>query len=221
MKIVITVPHYKCPKNYYPKDHTYHPCDWVAAPVAKALKQKLEAKGYEVVIIFGNKLRKTEVDLNRPEGRPTKFHDKMHTELENADLLIDCHSFPKDSEKYQEWELVIFQSPYDNLNTAFLLYKILKNLGLCVAFKHAFTRDCILNDAAKNRHVSVLIEHNEDLDIDMLTDFEAEAIDEFMTKVRSKMGIVLQVVKETVPMKKMKDVEEKWLLEETTKKLGQ
>jgi len=215
-KIVISVPHYKCPEDYNPleHDHRNHPCDWVAGPVAKVLKKKLEAKGFNVVVILGDKARKQEIDLNRPEGRNTDFRAKLDEELKDSDLLIDCHSFPKDSIKYQKWELVVFKSPYDKQQIAQSMFQIMKNLGLNVALQPAFTRDSIINDEVKNGHVAVLIEHNEDLDIEMITDFEVEAIEQFLTGKKSKMSTVLQVVKE----KFKDDEEEAWLLEDTTKR---
>jgi hypothetical protein len=201
MKVVISVPHYKYPDDYDKKDHPphYHPCDWIAGPVAKTLTEKLQKIGYDVKLVLGDIVR-TERDLNRPEGRFSDFRKQVNKAIKEdgpTNLLIDCHSYPKNSVKYQKWEVVVFKSPYDKQNIALSMFQILQNLGLNVGFQDAFTRDCVLNDAVKDGQVAVLIEHNEDIDLEMLTDFEVQAIDEFLTGIKPKMSTILQVVKES------------------------
>lgn len=207
MKILISVPHNKCPKDYHPNpdpsitDHTYahggHPCDFVAGPVAGLLAKKLRVKGHEVVVVYGNKLRHEEVDLNRPEGRDTEFRRKIDENIDGVALLLDCHSYPKSSAKYQRWEMIVMKSPNDKGILAKSFYQILINMGLNVLFSPGFTRDSVVNDYAKQGVPCFLVEHNEDIDIEMLTDFEVEAIDELLTGVKSKVGVMLRVIKES------------------------
>lgn len=202
MKILITVPHAKCPIEYHPNqlpdNQTHnHPCDFIAKNVAEALSQKLIKKRHSVQVIIGDKLRLTEVDLNRPAGRNTEFRQKIDRSLEGVNLLIDCHSYPKNSVKFQKHELVVLKSPYDKTELTKNLFNILNELGLNVGFMAGFTRDCILNDMTHKGIPTVVIEHNEDCDIAMLTDFESEAINELLTGKKSKIATILKVLKES------------------------
>lgn len=173
VKILITAPHAE------PSDVNGHTYDVIAGEMAKSLASLLKGKGYSPVLILGD-VPRTELDLNRPEGEGTDYHNYINAELEGATLLIDVHSYPPDSKRYTDYEMVVLDMPVEGYEVAKGVYAKLRAKNLNVALLPGYTRDYDVMKAIERGVNAVLIEHNEDTNIKVLSELEADAIDEYL-----------------------------------------
>lgn len=100
--IIITVPHNVC----VPGEEIDHNCDliagWVGDKIDKALGQ------YPHIIFYGD-INRHNNDLNRPRSRDTtNFRILLRKQLKKQPLLLlDIHSFSKETEKYKGADVAI------------------------------------------------------------------------------------------------------------------
>jgi hypothetical protein len=181
--IILTTPHEKCIKT------SEHLCDTYAEKLAKELFTILGMTKSEIILIHGTINRKF-VDLNRIQGRDTKFRqeirNKVNNFIDNAKTnhnivyIIDCHSFPVEKHQYTFRDVriskpevsILFDDPIQ-LTLMEELTNILHDHGIA-ATKHMGTGNDIMDEFIHInkddvRIVPVLIEVREDLDNDKMT----------------------------------------------------
>ncbi len=96
-KIVVTVPHARCPEW----DLSMRVCDIAAEKFARMLQERLQLMLRELrdprrlVVLLGEVSRKR-CDLNRIQCRGEPFREAVRAELRAGDvILLDVHSFPR------------------------------------------------------------------------------------------------------------------------------
>lgn len=106
-EIIITVPH---AADDGIEDG--HDTDWHSEPAARILADALLASGTDPIVMIG-KDNRDEFDLNREWSNHRPFHIELDNHLENADLLLDIHSFPKEYPQWGEYDVILFAfGPY-------------------------------------------------------------------------------------------------------------
>jgi hypothetical protein len=155
MKVILTVPHARCPLHN--KDHN---CDVIAPAVGRALKSYLERQGMDVFLFMGN-VPRTECDLNREGVRKTHWYKTVFNELRMGDVLIDVHSFPSDDRKFEGNDIVLywFHQP-NNLDFVNALVDNMRS-DFMVATMEGNEYNTLVRDALKLGVKAVLIEFNE------------------------------------------------------------
>jgi len=150
LKVVLTVPH-----AISDKPDKEHYRDMLAPAFAKQLHDKIRGS----VLIMGDEKREI-VDLNRKEGRPTHFRDRIRRELKNGDILVDIHSFDENSKTRTAYDIVLLYHPnHGDLSFHKHLLDKLKECGFRASiFWNEYGCD-IINEFPNN--ISVLIEVNE------------------------------------------------------------
>lgn len=89
--VTITVPHAIC-RNQADIDN--HFCDVVAAPVGRAIADKLADSPFQPNLIMPT-ISRMEVDMNRPVARGQSFRTQVDEALGSSKYLLDVHSFPE------------------------------------------------------------------------------------------------------------------------------
>jgi len=152
---VITVPHATCVDA--PQHRIMHTCDYIASDVATALGQFIQQCGMDKVF-YGN-INRGETDLNRREGRDTRFRQKVREHLKPGTILVDVHSYPSYSFNYGDYDVALIG---DNERIKKTLKSKLERHGYKVGTFTTNSIDDILLEA-RDRGVtdSVLVEVNE------------------------------------------------------------
>ena len=89
--VTITVPHAVC-RNQADIDNHY--CDVVAAPVGRAIADKLQDSEFHPNLLMPT-ISRMEVDMNRPVARGQSFRTQVDEALGTSQYLLDVHSFPE------------------------------------------------------------------------------------------------------------------------------
>jgi len=167
-KLLISVPH------AYGEEHSR---DKNVSIIGLNLYYELQRKGFEDTdIVFGN-IPRDIVDLNRADSRATDFRQLVDEKIEDADYVIDLHTFPYQDAKYGKYDIAILQPmKYDGTWFGQKLYQILKDKGVNVASMGAFLRDDILMQAVKANKPAVLVEINSETDYKLVSELLADAI---------------------------------------------
>lgn len=157
--VILTVPHALCRDE---DDKIKHLCDVVAERVARRLFDLLTDKGHRVLLRIAD-INREEVDLNRPEGRPTTFRRKLAEDFPRADFLLDVHSYPMRRDSWNE-DIVLLKwvsGDLDNRQNVIDLLARLARTDLDVAVTHAAKENDITQHAMENGLPAILAEFSE------------------------------------------------------------
>ena len=162
--ILITCPH------GHPDD------DKTSLAVARAIFRNLPEAKLLVWTESRNKL-----DMNRPEARVHPWRQQVAKAIQEAEFLIDVHSFPADDDRYNRWEMVTLWT--SGVQLLPFLYDYADAFGHGASVQQANRIDDIVTQAHElglPMDKLLLAEHREDVDTERLGEKHAEVILDFL-----------------------------------------
>jgi len=154
---IFTAPHSTCA---FPSIGGYG-CEPKTKNLVTQFCNDFKRKGINCESIIGD-IHRSEIDLNRTEGRNTAFRKAIDESLErNPDaILFDIHNFPENSKTWRGLDVVVFDMPpsIDN-NLSKKMLNALKRQGLNVRKAKGTIDNDIVNTAFPNR--ALLLEIND------------------------------------------------------------
>lgn len=111
MKLLITVPHARCPPNVPPDSH---PCDFAAERMAKLIHQRVPNSK----LLLGD-VPRTALDLNRSAARESAYRETLRGLVHEGVTVLDVHSYPRGAFRTNT-ETVLLSNPANRAESASL-----------------------------------------------------------------------------------------------------
>jgi len=162
-KVVLTAPHYRCMWQGMPREQMR--CEPETRRAIRAAGAAARRCGLKTKALFGNLFREV-VDLNRPEGRETKFRQKVEREFDKQTVVLDVHTSPPEAFDEGTDVMVLVSGRGMNREFATEMAGRLEERGLKVELKPASRVNDIVEQAGDRTAGAVLLELNPAKDVE-------------------------------------------------------
>jgi len=177
---ILTVPH-----GFRPTD------DIIAYDVGKRVAKILREMGYRIAFHYNMRPRE-KIDMNRRVSKNTQFRRAIRKSIaRGAKLLFDCHSFCPQTTQ-MDWSpneilLVLMPDSSDIHSAKYFIRKYASYGVMCKSVETGRVNDIII-EAFDNNIPAVLVEHNEAIDVDEITEIDARIISQFIDECNRRVA---------------------------------